>query len=175
MTPVRATVIQQPTPLERLIEAMDWAARNGWIVDVGGEHGIRHGTICGVRRWLRLHSGGGYISPLGAVVLREQPSAVMMPEAAAEAMGVGVPWILGFEAGAARRDLSGHWRDGFSASVALAGYQAGVEVRAWILSVTCAKHPGTRYSRVGGVCPYCDIAEAHKDDEYPTHGAGGDS
>lgn len=168
MTAVRATVILQPTSLERLRETLDWAARLGYCVDVGGDYGVRSAVLCGERRWIRERTEG-YVSPLGAVVLREQPRAIMMPEAAAEAMQVAVPWVIGFNDGSARVVPGGSWLAGFSADVYLAGYEAGVQVRDWIRSAYCAAH-GCRYSRIGGACPSCEVAASSRGDEWPARG-----
>jgi hypothetical protein len=169
---LRASIIQQPAPLERIREALDWAALKGIAVEPGGDgYGVRATVIGGARRWVREHAGG-FVSPLGAVVLREQPLAGMMPEAAAEAMGVGVPWIVGFNAGCRRENLPASWLAGFSAGQALAGYEVGTQIRAWLLSAYCAKH-ATRYSRIGGSCGACDVEASTRGDELPAR--GGDS
>lgn len=168
MIPVRATIIQQPEPYERLIESIDWAARLGYRVEVGGDLGIRHATIRGEERWIRERSDG-YVSPLGAVVLREQPRARMMPEAAADAMQVAVPFVVGCAAGYDRRAPEAAWLAGFSRATYMAGYEVGVRVRALILSAHCAKH-GTQYSRVGGSCPRCDVDASTAWDDLPSRG-----
>jgi hypothetical protein len=172
VTAVRATVIVTPTPLERIRDALDWAALKGIAVEPNGGYGVRPAVIGGARRWVRERAGG-YISPLGAVVLQAQPLAQMLPEAAAEATEVGVPWVEGFNAGVSRRPLEAQWLAGFSAAVALAGYEAGTQVRAILLSTTCAAHPGRRYSRIGGECPECMVEASTRDDAWPAR--GGDS
>lgn len=104
------------------------------------------------------------VSPLGAVLLIEQPKEVELDPALAEALGVSVMWHLGFEFGCAGEELDPRLNKPPAARLAGEGFIAGVEMRGLLqrardrrrapLTSRCEKHGVWHPAKEP--CPVCE-------------------
>jgi hypothetical protein len=95
------------TILERIEEAIEWAVVNGiWIRC--SEYGVRCVSSLVDVRWEKDPMVRG-CSPLGAAVLQHQPEKTTLPEAAADALDISLPYEAGLADGLALAPKSSAW------------------------------------------------------------------
>lgn len=166
---IKATIAERLEPIELIRLAIHWAATTRGLAVEPGPHGIRRTSIEGRGVWIPDHLTR-YVDPLGAVVLMRQPLDPIMPAAAAEALGVSVPFVEGFAVGNQGRAPLASWARAAARATYLAGFELGVRVRLEVLTERCPTD-GTRY-RHGTECPACDAREGAAGDELPARGRG---
>lgn len=163
--PEAAQVRQRP-PIQIITDAVNAVLRIGVTVTTDRSPGV----ICTSTvdpTWERDPRARA-VSPLGAVLLIEQPKVAELDPALAEALGVSVIWHLGFEFGCARERLDPRLKKPPAARLAGEGYLAGLEMRALLHSALRRRHRGdlTSCCEKHGVwhptkepCPVCEEEE----------------
>lgn len=142
------------TPLDKVRAAVAHMEVLG-IRILHGDWGVLRGELSG--EWIpdpaRRPMG---VSPLGAVLVHlQQPDPrrgpMDVPDAAAEALRVGIAWTAGFADGF-DKDPQAYYLGGSNRQLYLAGLEAGMELR-FELTVRCPC--GTRHLR-WEPCPLCE-------------------
>jgi hypothetical protein len=150
---VRSAMSSRPL-FEVIAEAVAWGAVEGIPLKLNNLTG--HGVVCtsthGRVLWERDRRQPG-CDPIGMAILKAQPQATLIPEAAAEALGVSIPNAEGLAEGLAALEPSTAWDRSIVRHRFLAGYEAGVLLRMAILSRDCPKHG--RYELSALTCPLC--------------------
>ena len=103
-------------------------------------------------RWVR-RDPDAVVDPIGAAILRRQPGATTLMEAAAEALASRVPCVEGLRDGLAGDPPAQAWALSTAKRLYLPAYLAGVQLRAEMSTFVCFAHQ-LRVPR-GQHCPSC--------------------
>lgn len=165
---VHSPVASKPTFVV-IAEAMAWAQLHRHTVRLRDLVG--HGVVCvsseGVHRWERDKTQAG-ITAIGCAILQHQPRSTLVPEAAAQALGVSIPEAEGIADALARANRSAVW----NASIARHAYARGFEIGALlylaIASRNCNRHG--RFPLTDDLCPLCAQERAADLERLATRG-----
>lgn len=120
------------TILDRIVDAIEWAMVNGiWIRC--SEYGVRCVSSLVDVRWEKDPMVRG-VSALGAAVLMHQPEKTTLPEAAASALDIPLPYEAGLADGMALSPKSSAWVSSLARATYLKGYEQGATIRIAIKS-----------------------------------------
>lgn len=132
---VRAPMTTRPL-FEIIAEAVAWGAVEGIPLVLNGltAHGVTCASTHGRVRWERDRRQRG-VSPIGMRILQVQPQATLLPDAAAEALGVSIPHAEGLADGVEASAKASAWDRTPARHRYLSGFEAGALIRISILSV----------------------------------------
>jgi len=130
--PAKSAEQHEPTTIEIIQGAIRWAEAHGQHVRLGS-YGVACTSTEGAIRWevdpLCRERG---VSPLGAVLLHQQPPAGDIPDAICQALGVDARWLFGFEEGL---DLTANSASEFTYDpIVEHGFESGKLLRISVLS-----------------------------------------
>lgn len=143
-----ATEIPEVTILR---EALEWA-RTMRIRVIPAAHPVECVSSFASVRWVR-RDPDAVIDPIGAAILRAQPHATELPDAAAEALNSTIPCCEGLADGLAGEPPSKSWVGSHVSRLYYPGYVAGTELRCHMLSWVCRAH--NMRQALGTHCSIC--------------------
>lgn len=103
-------------------------------------------------RWVRRHPDA-IVDPIGAAILRRQPQATHLVDAAKETLFSSIPAVEGLADGLSGEPPSQSWVRSKAKDVYLPAYLAGVQLRCELTSFVCYAHR-LRIAK-GEHCPRC--------------------
>lgn len=126
ITPIRTSALANPT-VDLIRKCVNAASATGLTVSAVAELGV-HCTSTHAPRW-EVEPRADVISPLGAVLLAEQPQIADADAALAHVLGANRIWIMGFDEGQSGQKSDLLVEAGPAARLYGQGYAAGVEFR----------------------------------------------
>lgn len=139
------------TPAQIITDAVNAAHRQGITVSTDPRMGVRCPSSA-APRWER-HPSAEAVSPLGAVLLAEQPPIELADEALCHVLGSKMLFHLGIEDGCGGAVMSANLTRGLDAQLYRDGWKLGEQLRVLISTVVCEPHR-MRHLR-GERCPMC--------------------
>lgn len=137
--------------IDVLKDACAYAAAHGIPVRIGevGVHCVSGEHPC----WARDPHGDGGVCPVGAAILKAQPSTRHLADAAARALDVHIAVSEGVQDGLNLEPRSSAWTTSKRGALYAYGYEMGVNFRIAVISRRCPVHGA--YPLEFNLCPTC--------------------